>query len=229
MNTTGEENTPNSHLFLAKFFMLSSLILILVAAALGGYLILAPNQTISVGAKTTISQHIRQTTPGQYQSEVTQVGQEYMNALLKQQYTVMWSMLHPDVQKMWPDEQSFASYWQRRFQNFKLRNFSSGQVSDLSSWTNAETMHEYEQVSRLPISLQLDPVIPHPPPPRSRPRPYMPMSFFAIYHSSSSAPPSAQEKAKENNGLSSMEGQRTSKHRFYHRPIQPLKRSLFQS
>lgn len=160
MKINGEQDAQKAQFLFAKFLMICSIILILVAGALGGYIIFSPTHTISVGAKTTITQHVRQTTPGQYQTEVTQVGQHYMRALLQQQYALMWSMLHPDVQKMWANEQAFAAYWQRRFHGFKLTKFTTGQVSDLSSWTNAETMKEYEQVSKLPISLQLAPIKP---------------------------------------------------------------------
>ncbi|GCE05569.1 polysaccharide deacetylase family protein [Dictyobacter aurantiacus] len=163
MKHIGKREAQQNHLFFAKFLMVSSIILLLTAAVLAGYLIFSPAQTLRVGAKTTITQHVRQTTPGQYQSEVRQIGQHYMQALFQQQYARMWAMLHPDVQKMWPGEQAFAAYWQRRFHDFRLKKFTMGQVSDLSSWTNAETMKEYEQVSRLPISLQLDPAQPSAP------------------------------------------------------------------
>ncbi|GHO87762.1 polysaccharide deacetylase family protein [Dictyobacter formicarum] len=160
MKSIGEKDVRQNHLLFAKFLMISSIILVLVAGALGAYLIFSPVHTTFVGAKTTVTRYVRQTTPGQYQAEVTQVGQRYMQALLQQRYALMWSMLHPDVQQMWPNEQAFAAYWQHRFHAFKLKKFMTGQVSDLSNWTNAETMKEYEQVSKLSISLQLDPIKP---------------------------------------------------------------------
>ena len=87
--------------------------------------------------------------------EVTALGQQYMNALLSQQYNIMWLLLHPQVQAMWPNETSFSNYWQVRFRGFTLQNFTLGQAHSLSFWVNPETMMRYNQVEALPISLQL--------------------------------------------------------------------------
>ncbi|HWS84324.1 MAG TPA: polysaccharide deacetylase family protein, partial [Ktedonobacteraceae bacterium] len=92
--------------------------------------------------------------------QVTALGQQYMNALLNQQYNIMWSLLHPQVQAMWPDETSFTNYWQARFQGFTLQNFTLGQVQSLSFWVNPETMTRYDQVEVVPISLQLSAQVP---------------------------------------------------------------------
>jgi len=92
--------------------------------------------------------------------QITALGQQYMNALLNQQYNIMWSLLHPQVQAMWPDETSFTNYWQTRFQGFTLQNFTLGQVHSLSFWVNPETMTRYDQVEVLPISLQLSAQVP---------------------------------------------------------------------
>jgi peptidoglycan/xylan/chitin deacetylase (PgdA/CDA1 family) len=91
--------------------------------------------------------------------EVKALGQQYMNALLNQQYDTMWSLLHPQVQAMWPDETSFSNYWKTRFQGFTLQQFMLGQVHSLSFWVNPETMTRYDQVAVLPISLQLSPQV----------------------------------------------------------------------
>jgi peptidoglycan/xylan/chitin deacetylase (PgdA/CDA1 family) len=92
--------------------------------------------------------------------EVTALGQQYMNALLHQQYNIMWSLLHPHVQAMWPDEVSFGHYCQARFRGFTLQNFTLGQTHSLSFWVNPETMMRYNQVEVLPTSLQLSALVP---------------------------------------------------------------------
>ncbi len=86
---------------------------------------------------------------------ITSLGQQYMDALLQQKYTVMWSMLHPQIREMWHDEKTFGRYLQMRFENYKLQSFSFGRVSQLPSWVNPETMSEYQDVAIMPISLQL--------------------------------------------------------------------------
>lgn len=92
-------------------------------------------------------------------SEVNALGQQYMNALLNQRYDTMWSLLHPQVQAMWPNETSFSNYWKTRFQGFTLQQFTLGQVRSISFWVNPETMRRYGQVEVLPISLQLSPQV----------------------------------------------------------------------
>jgi peptidoglycan/xylan/chitin deacetylase (PgdA/CDA1 family) len=92
--------------------------------------------------------------------QVTALGQQYMNSLLNQQYHIMWLLLHPQLQAMWPNETSFTHYWQTRFQGFTLQNFTLGQVHSLSFWVNPETMTRYNQVEVIPISLQLSAQVP---------------------------------------------------------------------
>ena len=90
-----------------------------------------------------------------YSAAITVLGQQYMDALLHQKYASMWSMLHPQMQAMWPEQKVFASYLQMRFGNYNLQHFSFGAVSQFSTWVNPETMVEYNNVGIMPISLQL--------------------------------------------------------------------------
>ncbi len=90
-----------------------------------------------------------------YPTKVASLGQQYMDALLQQKYAVMWSMLHPQVRAAWPDQGTFGRYLQMRFENYILLGFSFGKVSQIPSWTNPETMAEYNDVETMPISLHL--------------------------------------------------------------------------
>src|SRR5579859_3135595 len=92
--------------------------------------------------------------------QVTAAGHTYINALIQGQYDVMWSMLHPQIQAMWPDKATFANYWKMRFHGYKLRSASFGTVSHRTYWIDPETMMQYNQVEVMPISLQLDPDLP---------------------------------------------------------------------
>src|SRR5436309_1077124 len=94
-------------------------------------------------------------TPSTHTTEIASLGQQYMDALLQQKYTAMWSMLHPQIQATWHDQATFAHYLQTRFENYTLQHFSFGTVGHLSSWINPETMVEYKDVEIMPISLQL--------------------------------------------------------------------------
>lgn len=111
-------------------------------------------QALTRGAPSSTS------TSSQDAQQVTALGQHYMNALLNGQYSTMWSLLHPQVQAMWPNESQFAHYWQTRFQGFALQHVTLGQAHRLSFWVNPETMTRYDQVETLPLSLQLSAQVP---------------------------------------------------------------------
>ncbi len=93
----------------------------------------------------------------EYRVESKSVAQQYMNGLLTGHYQTMWSLLHPDVQAMWPGETDFAHYWHNRFQGYTLQGFSIGQIHLLNTWVNPETMREYNTVLEMPVSLSLSP------------------------------------------------------------------------
>jgi len=91
--------------------------------------------------------------------EVQNIAQEYMQALPDQQYTVMWSLLHPQIQSKWPNETAFATFLQNRFKEFTLQGFKLGNVQQLSYWVDPETMISYTQLVEIPVSLLLTPRI----------------------------------------------------------------------
>ena len=80
-----------------------------------------------------------------------------MTALFNHQYATMWTMLHPQVQAVWPGKAAYITYWQTRFQNYTLQRFVLGKARRLQQWVNPETMIAYKQVIELPISLLLEP------------------------------------------------------------------------
>lgn len=158
MMKTGEDTASRSRIFLAKTLISSSCVLFLLAGIVAGYLLLTPNKAQTVVARPGKNQHIQQITQNHDTTEIEQLGQRYMSDLLQQNYAAMWTMLHPDLQKMWTGESAFSAYWQQRFHDFRLNSFKTGQVSNLSFWTNPETMQQYNHVSAMPVSLDLEPV-----------------------------------------------------------------------
>src|SRR6266516_2023537 len=92
-----------------------------------------------------------------YQQETATTAQQFMTALLNHQYATMWTMLHPQVQAVWPGKAAYITYWQTRFQNYTLQRFVLGKARRLQQWVNPETMIAYKQVIELPISLLLEP------------------------------------------------------------------------
>ncbi len=95
--------------------------------------------------------------PEEYQKAAVTTAQQYMTALFNKQYSTMWSLLHPQVQAVWPSETAFTTYWQARFQGYTLQRYVLGKVHWLAHWVNPETMMAYDHVLETPISLLLAP------------------------------------------------------------------------
>ena len=95
--------------------------------------------------------------PSEYQLAAETTAQQYMTALFDHHYGTMWSLLHPQVQAIWPSETAFTTYWQNRFKDYTLQKFVQGNTHWLHRWVNPETMIAYKQVLELPVSLQLVP------------------------------------------------------------------------
>jgi peptidoglycan/xylan/chitin deacetylase (PgdA/CDA1 family) len=95
--------------------------------------------------------------PQAYRRAVVSTAQQYMNALLKQQYSAMWTLLSPAEQALWPNEAAFSAMWHARFQHYNLQQFTMGTVTWLPDWINPETMASYSDVLQVPVSLSLQP------------------------------------------------------------------------
>jgi peptidoglycan/xylan/chitin deacetylase (PgdA/CDA1 family) len=158
-----QENVPSnkSRPTLWKVFMVASLLLVLVSIGLGAYFILAADKTTPTPTiKSRVMVPEMMPAAETARTQVTDIGKQYMNALLQQHYAAMWSMLQPQVQAMWPGQNAFITYWKSRFHGYELQGFSVGSVSQLSFWTNPETMVQYRNVYSLPISLQIQSQMP---------------------------------------------------------------------
>lgn len=86
-----------------------------------------------------------------------------MQALLDHHYSAMWSLLHPQAQVKWPNEQAFAAFWQTRFHDYILQDFILGNVQELPYWVDPETMIQYTRLEEASVSLQLVPRVTPPP------------------------------------------------------------------
>ncbi len=100
----------------------------------------------------SISANAEQETP---QVGIRSVAQQYMHAFLSHDYKTMWSLLHPDVQATWPNEKAFTSFWERRFKDYTLQDFSLGSSGSQGSWINPMSMQTYKNVNSIPVSLKL--------------------------------------------------------------------------
>ncbi|WP_052887869.1 polysaccharide deacetylase family protein [Thermogemmatispora carboxidivorans] len=138
---------------------LLSLLLIAIAVLVWGlYALLSSsstggNQALHNSA-TFIAEHPQEAANEQ---QVLVLAQRYLTALLHHDYDTMWSLLAPARRALWPNEQTFAHFWQARFAHYTLQGFSLGLPSQLSHWIDPETMTSYSNTLTVPASLQLVP------------------------------------------------------------------------
>ncbi len=152
MEAIQQQTSAPSRILLARILIILSLICALVSTAFLVYTLASPiNQTITNTHK--VQKPIPLTESDAIAARTT--AQQYMNALLHQRYDMMWSMLHPQVQAMWPNATAFAIFWKKRFRDHILQKFAQGTPSVLPNWVNPETMARYNNVEQVPISLHL--------------------------------------------------------------------------
>ncbi len=135
------------------YFMILSLLVLGILAATGAWVYIL---SLSSGTLPINSVQMGMTIRPQDKTAAQTVTTHYMHAFLTHQYHVMWSLLHPQVRATWMNEETFATYWNARFQEYTLHSFTIGQEKTLSSWTNPETMVVYSHVEQLSVSLELD-------------------------------------------------------------------------
>lgn len=134
------------------------LVVLLAAIAFGVHLFMSGNAAAQSGRALGQEHAERTTITNKSQADAVAArtqAQAFMQALLAQHYDVMWSMLNPQMQAMWPDETTYSTFWQAKFQAYTLQQFTLGKAQGVSSWVNPETMATYNQVEEVFVSLQL--------------------------------------------------------------------------
>lgn len=128
---------------------------LLLASGGSAYWIYTTGLKSSTPASFSASLHTPK--PVDTQVEVRQVANQYMKALLAQDYKTMWSLLNPQIQQDWGDEAAFANFLKQRFQAYNLQGFTLTGGGGLTSWTNPESMQSFQHVQQIRVSLQLQP------------------------------------------------------------------------
>ena len=156
MDITRKQVFISSRFVWARILLVLSFVCGLASLSLLSYLVFS-----SASSQSTTATHSHRTmatlsAADKNAQAAHDVAQRYMTALIGQQYATMWSLLHPQLQAQWSDQQAFATYWKTRFQDYTLQKFTLGKASQRAYWVNPETMNRYDDVEVLPISLQLD-------------------------------------------------------------------------
>ncbi len=151
--------TTNSKKTVAWILVTTSLLFAFTSASLWLYMTMFSNATPLAAHPRQHVRHQPTITNSSDQDAAmvnTTVGQ-FMHAYLAQDYQTTWSMLHPQIQAMWPNEKAYASSSKARFHDYTLHGFSQGKTWTRSYWTNPETLTRYTNVEVQAVSLQLKP------------------------------------------------------------------------
>src|SRR5689334_18480507 len=113
MKVVGNPAKGFSSILRISIVAIAATVLVLGSTALWIHAELAPQKAAFSVAKPPQLQ-TQQALAAQEKGDVTSaqnVAQQYMNALLRHHYQIMWSMLHPQVQALWPSEDAFGAFW----------------------------------------------------------------------------------------------------------------------
>jgi peptidoglycan/xylan/chitin deacetylase (PgdA/CDA1 family) len=157
MENTHRQQDASARILYLRIFLAILVVTLLAATAFALHLFMT-GEVQAHSNQTMVAQegHAQLLSPAQLNAAAAhQVAQQYMQALLAGQYNVMWSLLDAQAQAKWPDETSFATFWQAKFQDYRLQQYTLGKSFWHAFWVDPETMKQYDNVQELPVSLQL--------------------------------------------------------------------------
>ncbi|QBD79123.1 hypothetical protein EPA93_25325 [Ktedonosporobacter rubrisoli] len=155
-STRDAGSSSDKRIILSKVMLILSVLCILLAVGVWGFSVLAPQISASPVSPPPHDQKGATATNNlDASTQAKALATQYMQAFIKQDYKSMWSLLHPQIQNKWTDETSFAAFLQKHFQDYTLQSFTIGQASTQAYWINPETMEQYNQIEKLPVSLIL--------------------------------------------------------------------------
>ncbi len=158
MNGVGNPARGLSSILRISVVAIAATVLVLASTALWIHAELAPQKAAASVLKPQLQpQQVLASQENGDAVSAQNVAQQYMNALLKRHYQVMWGILHPQVQALWPGEDAFVTFWKAHFHDYTLQSFKVGRGHSLSFWVNPETMVQYDHVHEMPVSLLLTP------------------------------------------------------------------------
>src|SRR5450432_1860160 len=140
---------------LAKILLIISILSIVVAGGLSAYLLFFTSTTAS-NVHVLAKQEPQTITSNPDIDAFKTIAKQYIKDGMQGDFAQDWSLLDPSLRALWPDQKAFTTFWQAHFQNYTLKGYSLGKVSQLPTWVNPETMIQYTNVLKIGISLQIE-------------------------------------------------------------------------
>lgn len=89
-----------------------------------------------------------------HSSAIDDAANGFMQAMLQKNWAAMWSMLAPDSQRLWKDEQDFTHFEQTKFGPLTLQSYTLSQSVKSTPWLDSDTTQVYRSAVTLQIALQ---------------------------------------------------------------------------
>jgi len=78
----------------------------------------------------------------------------FMQAMLRKDWPAMWSMLAPEAQHLWQNEDDFTHFEQAKFGALTLHSYTLGQAVLSHPWLDPDTTKVYNSIATVQVSLQ---------------------------------------------------------------------------
>jgi hypothetical protein len=131
-------------------FLLLLISILSGSSAIGAWI---SQHVVRMQASTPVAPLIHlQPTPTQ-PSPVDNASTLFMKAMLRKDWTSMWTMLSPDAQQFWQGEKDFIHFEQAKFASLQLTSFSITSAQMYNTWLDPDTTKVYTHVEVLHISL----------------------------------------------------------------------------
>lgn len=89
-----------------------------------------------------------------YSTAISGTANIFMQNMQQKNWPALWSMLAPDAQHSWKDEQDFVHFEQSKFGKLSMQGYTMGQATISHPWLDPDTTQVYNSAATIPITLQ---------------------------------------------------------------------------
>jgi peptidoglycan/xylan/chitin deacetylase (PgdA/CDA1 family) len=109
----------------------------------------SPSQTTN----SSLQQILHPETATIHSSGINSIVDIFMQAMLQKEWSILWSMLDPNTQRLWQGQQDFVHFEQSKFDSLTLQSYTTSPTMVIHPWLDPDTTQIYSSVATLQISL----------------------------------------------------------------------------
>jgi peptidoglycan/xylan/chitin deacetylase (PgdA/CDA1 family) len=139
-------------LSLRKRLLLAGLVVLLLTVGLFAAPPLVRHWSASATSNTSMAALHPVTSPS-HASAITNTANLFMRNMQHKNWFALWSMLSPDAQALWKDEQDFTRFEQNKFGPLTLQGYTLSSALISKPWLDPDTTQVYASAATLQIGL----------------------------------------------------------------------------